>query len=87
MVPLSTSPPVPVQPYHYRFMFREDLPPPYDNPIQWAKCDMIYTVGHHRLSLPFNGKDEHGKRILIQQVIDADDLEAIQHGIRAALGL
>ncbi|HEX4479977.1 MAG TPA: type II toxin-antitoxin system PemK/MazF family toxin, partial [Rudaea sp.] len=47
VVPLSTTPPMPVEPYHYRL---RGSPIPGD-PIDevWAKSDMICSVGVHRL--------------------------------------
>lgn len=46
VVPLSTTPPSPIRPYHYKFL---------NNPLQheseevWAKCDLIASVSVHRL--------------------------------------
>jgi uncharacterized protein YifN (PemK superfamily) len=87
VVPLSTSHPNLIQPYHYNLKTVPPLPAPYSSPMHWVKCDMLYTVGFHRLSLLFDGKDSDGKRIYDVREIDADDLSNIRDCIRAGLGL
>lgn len=47
IVPLSTTPPNPVEPYHYRLTGN---PVPGSNAVEiWAKCDMTATVCTGRL--------------------------------------
>jgi mRNA interferase MazF len=48
---------------------------------------MISAVSFERLSLIRLGKDQYGKRKYLTQIIDKIDLEAIQKGILASLGL
>jgi uncharacterized protein YifN (PemK superfamily) len=49
VVPLSTSPPDPPQPYHYRFA---RSPVVHSVPTEaWAKCDMVAVVSTERLTL------------------------------------
>jgi len=49
VVPLSTSPPEPPQPYHYRFACS---PVVHSVPTEaWAKCDMVAVVSTERLTL------------------------------------
>lgn len=88
IVPCSTTPPKPVQPYHHRIRIDPPLPAPYDSEVQWIKTDMIYTVGFNRLFLPFLGKvAADGKRQYDVRTVSDDDLELIQQGALKALGL
>lgn len=87
VVPLSTTPPKPIEKYNYKLCLDEPLPDPYDAPIQWVKADMVYTVSFARLSLPFSGKDPSGKRIYVERIIEAEDLRKIQQCILHGIGL
>lgn len=82
VVPLSSVPPAPPEPWHYQ------LPPgaypPARGPI-WAKCDVVATVVLTRL-------DRVKARIAGQRVYQTfqlgdADLAAILAAVRAALGL
>jgi len=85
VVPLSTTWPINIRPWHYFLHLVEPLPKPYDCSECWAKCDMIATVSFGRLNLPFKGKDKAGKRIYqINQLPDAD-LEAIRAAVWCAI--
>ncbi len=46
VVPLSTTPPDPVQPYHYKLI---GSPFPHDKSEVWAKCDLVASVSIERL--------------------------------------
>lgn len=48
IVPLSTTEPKIIEPYHYRLKAN---PLPDRNVSCWAKCDMVSTVSVYRLSL------------------------------------
>ncbi len=87
VVPFSTTTPSPVCQYHFKLHVNPPLPSPYDSPIQWVKGDMIYTVGFHRLSLPFSGKDASGKRIYDIRTVDPADLIKIQECVLHGIGL
>lgn len=68
VVPLSTTPPIPVMPYNYRIRVSPALPSPYDSEFHWVKADMISTVCLKRLFLPHRGKNAQGKRNYITQI-------------------
>lgn len=87
IVPLSTTPPSQIMPYHYKLHVEPVLPEPYNARFHWVKADMIYTVSFDRLSLPFNGKDAGGKRVYDVRVIDKADLIKVQECILHGLGL
>ena len=56
VVPLSTTPPDPVQRFHYR-MGRESLPAgKFQQSETWAKCDMLNTVSLNRLRRATKGE-------------------------------
>ena len=87
VVPLSTTPPTKIEPWHYLLKLDIPLPPPFSSIEMWAKCDMISAVAFERLSLIRLGKDQHGKRKYLTQVIDKADLAAIQKCVLSSLGL
>ena len=62
VVPLSTTPPNPISPYHFKLHVIPVLPAPYNAGFHWVKADMVYTVSFQRLNLPFSGKDAAGRR-------------------------
>jgi len=87
VVPLSTTPPSPVRPYHYKLHVDPVLPRPYSAKFHWVKADMIYTVSFDRLSLFFKGKDKSGKRQYDARIIDEADMLKIQEAMLHGLGL
>ena len=87
IVPLSTTSPTVVQPYHYLLELDPPLPHPYSDPVMWVKADMIMSVAFHRLQLLFHGKDKSGQRIYDRRVLNAHQIKAIRACIRYALGM
>jgi mRNA interferase MazF len=63
------------------------LPEPYDDPIVWAKCDMVATVCFARLDLFRTGRDQTGKRKYLHPKLAAEDLARIKQGVLWGLGL
>ncbi|MEK7991871.1 MAG: type II toxin-antitoxin system PemK/MazF family toxin [Thiotrichaceae bacterium] len=87
IVPCSTTPPNPVESYHYKLVVAPPLPKPYNKDYHWVKADMIYNVSWDRLQLPFSGKDDAGKRIYDLRIISDEDLVEIQKCVLHSLGL
>ena len=87
IVPLSTSEPKPIMPYHYKLKLDQALPVPYNSLFHWVKGDMFATVSFDRLSLPFAGKDATGKRQYVIKVIEAIDLRNIRECMLHAMDL
>lgn len=87
VVPLSTTAPAELMPYHHQIKFDPPLPAPYSAPVQWVKADMLATVGFHRLDLLFKSKDQYGKRKFEHRIVSKGDLEAIHECILLALGI
>ena len=86
IVPLSTTPPNVVMPYHHRLKIDPVLPEPYEQEMHWVKADMVYSVSFSRLHM-FNKKDAQGKRIYDVRVINMADLIAIQKCVLHGIGL
>ena len=84
VVPLSTSPPVHIQPWNLKVVLSEPLPPPYIQMTCWAKCDMVQSVSFERLFLLREGKD-NGKRKYISRSVGEENLAAIRSGIWRAV--
>ena len=87
IVPLSTTEPRTIMPYHYKLKLDKPLPSPYDSGFHWVKGDMLATVSFDRLSLPFNGKDANGKRRYITRAVKDIDLCNIRKCVLNALAL
>lgn len=87
IVPLSTTEPAVVMPYHYKLVIDPVLPPPYDSAFHWVKADMLYTVSFARLYLPFEKKDGGGKRIYDIRIVQNDELIKIQQCVLRGIGL
>jgi mRNA interferase MazF len=87
IIPLSTNPPKPPRSYHHRLVLDSPLPPPYDKPEMWAKCDVLLTVAFHRLRLLSLGRDDDGERIYDVRRIPDDDFRAIRRCALISLGL
>lgn len=79
VVPLSSTPPDPICPYHYKFA--ESRVPGMPDAI-WAKCDMVVSVAESRLDRVkvSRGNYQHGN-------IAPEELAAIKACIKYALGL
>jgi mRNA interferase MazF len=79
VVPLSSSAPEPVRPYHYRFA--ESRVPGMPDAV-WAKCDMVVSVAESRLDRVKVGRGvyKHGN-------ISPEELDALRKCMKYALGL
>lgn len=85
ILPISCTAPQPELAHHFRLTLDPTLPDPYPEPEVWVKCDMVYSVGYHRLNLPFY-KDVAGNRQYINQFVAEDDLLAIRRCMLSSLG-
>ncbi len=87
IVPLSTTPPDPIQAYHCKLKLDKPLPEPYNASVHWVKGDMVATVSFKRLTLPFDGKDVSGKRKYVINVVDSADLRNIRECVLHSIAL
>lgn len=85
VVPLSTTPPVPPEPYHHRLRSTR-LPGKLDKQETWAKCDLIYTVAFWRLDRIRTGRSK-GKRQYRMGTLSDEDWSQIRQCVKIALGL
>lgn len=86
IVPLSTTVPNPMEPFHH-CMDPRSLPGKLARKETWAKCDMLATVSLERLDRVLVGKEPGGKRIYVAEQVLDEDLEAIRRGVMIALGM
>lgn len=86
IVPLSTTIPNKIMPYHYFLTLNNPLPFPYDAPGMWVKGDMIYTFHFSRFNVPFR-RDENGSKILDLREISEEELEKIKRCVLCGLGM
>jgi mRNA interferase MazF len=88
VVPLSTTPPRPVMPYHLNLdPLEPPLPPPFDSGPNWVKADMIYAVSLRRLDFLRMGKNASGRRQYRDEALSEAQLRAVRACILSALGL
>lgn len=87
VIPLSGTEPNRVCDYHCIVEFNPVLPPPWDSPQYWAKCDMLATVGFHRLDLIRGPKDFEGKRKYVTTYVSNETLCLLKKAALCALGL
>ncbi len=84
VVPLSTTAPDPIAPYHHRL--RQTPYPPAAGAEVWAKCDMLATVSLGRLDR-VKVKQRDGRRVYTTYQVSPADLDAILVCVRRALGM
>jgi len=87
VVPLSTTPPDPVMPYHCEIEIDVDLPSRWRAKSCWVKGDMIYSLSFERVNLFNLGRGEDGRRRYQTSTISQDSFENVQNCVRAALDL
>jgi mRNA interferase MazF len=85
VVPLSTTAPNPVMPYHYLLSAPFYLPSRWGSVDRWVKGDMVCAVSQQRLELLRLSKDVNGKRVYqVAQIPDADFVniqKCVLHGL------
>ncbi|RAH99862.1 hypothetical protein DLJ53_19145 [Acuticoccus sediminis] len=87
VVPLSTTPPAGSPELHQcGICLAEPLPRPFENPVMWAKCDMVATVALSRLDR-FRERNSDGRRIYRTGRVTEAHLLEIRKGILHGLGL
>lgn len=84
VVPLSTTAPFPIEPWHYLLSTTPPLPPPYSSSSHWVKGDMTFPASLARLTLPFSKKNKDGKREYVFHIIDEDCLNSIRKCVASA---
>ena len=86
VVPLSTTAPGSIEPYHCEIEIKPPLPGRWGSKC-WAKCDMIATVSFSRLELVRDGKDLLGNRRYYEATLPKEVMEQISECVQNALGM
>jgi len=88
VVPLSTTEPETLMPYHVKIELPFTLPYPFTSSIMWVKADMINAVSFDRLNLFRAGKDNQtGKRKYLIKPLDKDSLKRIRKAVLYGLDM
>ena len=87
VVPLSTTAPDVVEPYHTVVKLDPPLPKPFHSSTAWAKCDMISAVSFARLDLIAEPRGPDGRRQYRTGTISNTDLKLVLRAIVAGLGI
>jgi uncharacterized protein YifN (PemK superfamily) len=90
VVPLSTSQPERVMPYHHLLQLspEQQMPRPFEGREKWVKGDMLYTMSFDRLSRPCAGKDpDTGRRIYPSLMLTEVQMECVEKSVLAAIGI
>jgi uncharacterized protein YifN (PemK superfamily) len=86
VVPLSTTEPTELMDYHCRIELAVPLPPPFDSPIMWAKCDLVSSVSLDRLDR-FKERHQRGSaRKWCTGSVSAEQLHALKTALLCGLG-
>ena len=86
IIPLSTTPPNKVMPYHYKISLPGTLPHPLEKEC-WVKGDMISTVSLSRLDLYRFPRGPNGKRVYYTEKLDSAQITTIEQCIMHSLGI
>jgi uncharacterized protein YifN (PemK superfamily) len=87
VVPLSTTPPNPIAPYHCEIDINVELPDRWSAKRCWVKGDMIYSLGFDRVDLFCLDKTPDGRRIYQTETVSRDTLLTVQRCVMAGLGI
>lgn len=87
VVPLSTTPPVPIMPFHAKIDLIHALPPKMKSTDLWVKGDMIYSVSFGRLNLIRTGKDRYGNRQYYYHTLTPAQIKQVQVCVLNGLNL
>ena len=85
VVPLSTTVPYDVKPYH-RLLTIDPPLPRFDSPTCWLKGDMVYTLSYDRMNLPFS-KDRNGGRTYHTFIFSKEEIANIRSCVVRAMGI
>ena len=87
VVPMSSTTPRTIMPYHYQLTLSHALPAPFDTNPCWVICDHPMAVSWERIDLVKMGRDQYGKRKYYQHVIDSEALKDIRTCVTKSIGI
>lgn len=86
VVPLSTTAPSELLDYHCKIELTHPLPPPFDAPVMWAKCDLVSSVSLDRLDRFKEPYRRGAARQWRTGAVSADQLQALKGAVLCGLG-
>lgn len=88
VIPLSTTTPHSVEDYHCHVTLAVPLPPPFDSPTMWAKCDMFSAVSIDRLDRFKEPRARYGgARKWTNGQATPEQIQALRAALLCGLGL
>jgi mRNA interferase MazF len=84
VVPLSTTEPDYIMPYHALITIDPPMPPPFDENPSWLKGDMVNSVSYHRLNFIPKGMIR-GQRQYYMNVLTAEQMEVVKTCVLASI--
>ena len=73
--------------YHCRIELPHPLPEPFGGGVMWAKADLVYSLGFHRLDLLRTGRDATGRRKYLTPKLSRETLAEVRKCVPIRLGL
>lgn len=87
VVPFSTTEPQNIEDYHCKITLAKPLPPPFDSPVMWVKCDMYSSVALARLDrFKEPVKAYGGARKWVSGKLTKEQVKEIQAALLCGLG-
>ncbi|MFM2389581.1 MAG: hypothetical protein RLZZ437_1136 [Pseudomonadota bacterium] len=87
VVPLSTTDPKTIMPYHCKITIPFALPAYWTKKECWVKGDMVNAVGFHRVDLLCLGKGADGRRIYQKETLSLAMIAQIRACVLHSLGI
>lgn len=87
VVPLSTTPPNPVMPYHCEIEIEFELPRRWSSRSCWVKGDMIYSLSFERVDLFNLGRGKDGRRVYQTATVSRDIFASVRKCVLSGLGM
>jgi mRNA interferase MazF len=87
VIPLSTTPPENIMPYHCQIKINPPLPKPWDAQEPWVKADMVFAAAFSRLNLIQEPRRRGDERNYIIYALPDDELKKIRKCLLFSLGL
>ena len=86
VVPLSTTEPNPVMPYHCKIPVEMELPKRWNATHCWVKGDVIYALNFERVDLFNLGRGTDGRRMYQTKTVSEETFAHVKRCVLAGLG-
>lgn len=88
VVPLSTTQSDQIEEHHCLIELERALPRPFESPVMWAKCDMVYAVSLARLDrFRIRKKNGGSQRQFVSGQVNPSQLKSLKAAVLCGLGL